>query len=500
MKQHLEVKLTQKMVMTPQLQQAIHLLMLNRLDLAQEMQEIVLENPMLELEEEGTGDLEDWSSETLKGTDDHNMGEDTRPVLETREDEDRVMDPLTNWEYSVDENLDEESFHREERTLWESDSGDFSFEKVLSSPTTLSDHLIWQLSFTDLSQPERLLANFLIGNIDEDGYLHLSETEIPADLLENGVSLERVIRTIQGFDPPGVASRSLQECLLNQAKMLGQEKTLVGQILKEHFEDFLEMKSKVIAKSLKAPVEEILEAIGAIRSLEPKPGRPYYKESPSIVVPDLRFYEDDEGVFHVVMNEQGLPKLRIQPAYRAMLKSAPRKNDLRDYLEEKFRAAQWFLKSVDQRRKTILRVGESILKYQEGFFRNGPQGLKPLVLRTIAEELGLHESTISRVTNQKYAETPFGIVELKYFFSGGLPASGGGEHSAVSVREKIRQMVRLESSDHPLTDQEIVEKLAREGVVIARRTVAKYRAELNIPSVSQRRRNLWDQGSKDITS
>lgn len=498
MKQHLEVKMTQKMVITPQLQQAIHLLMLNRMDLAQEMQDIVLENPLLELEEEWSGDLEDWSSETVEGANDHNMGEDTKPVLERPEDEDRVIDPLANWEYSVEENLDEESFHREERTLWESDSGDFSFEKVLSSPTTLADHLLWQLAFTDLSPAERTLATFLIGNIDEDGYLSLSDSEIPRDLCGSGEVFDRVLRTIQSFDPPGVGARTLRECLLIQAVHLGQGETLVGEILREHFDDFLEMKTKVMAKALKVPMEEVLLGVGVIRHLEPKPGRPYYRESPTIVVPDLRFYEDDDGVFRVAMNEQGLPKLRIQPSYRAMLRAAPKKDDLREYLEEKFKAAQWFLKSVDQRRKTILRVGESILACQEEFFRSGPQGLRPLVLRTIADELGLHESTISRVTNQKYAETPFGVVELKYFFSGALAASGGGnDHSAVSVREKIRKMVRAESSEHPLTDLEIMVKLEKEGVVIARRTVAKYRSELNIPSVSHRRKTLWDQAGKD---
>lgn len=491
MKQHLEVRLSQKMVMTPQLQQAIHLLMLNRLDLAQEMREIVLENPMLELDEDGEhpADLppEGEGGETLEDL--------AGPV-----DPDRVPEPLANWEYSVDENLDDEAFHREERTLWESDSGDFSFEKVLSAPTTLADHLLWQLSFTDLSDRERALATYLIGNIDEDGYLALSESEIPAALLPPGVFLERVLGTIHGFDPPGVGARSLKECLFTQLKLLGQEKTLAGRILSDHFEDFLEMKPKVLEKKLKSSCEEVMEARALIRSLEPKPGRPYYRESPSIVIPDLRFYEDDAGVFRVVMNEQGLPKLRIQPSYRAMLKSAPKKDDLREYLEEKFRAAQWFLKSVDQRRKTILRVGESILSHQAEFFRTGPQGLKPLVLRTIAQELGLHESTISRVTNQKYAETPFGVVELKFFFSGGIPSSAGGEHSAVSVREKIRQMVRNEGSDHPLTDQVIVGLLKKEGVVIARRTVAKYRTELNISSVSQRRRARWDQGQTETTS
>ncbi len=497
MKQQLEVRLSQKMVMTPQLQQAIHLLMLNRLDLAQEMQEIVLENPVLEIEEESP-EPEEWSTEGADGETLHSMGEDTRPDTHAPEDEDRVPDPMTNWEYSVDENLDEESFHREERTLRESDSGEFSFEKVLAAPTTLADHLEWQLSFTDLSPAERSLATYLIGNLDEDGYLHLDATEIPEGLLK-GVSLPRVIETIQGFDPPGVGARSLQECLMIQVRHLGQDKELPGRILSDYFQEFLEMGTKAIARGLKVPVEEVSEAVTFIRSLEPKPGRPYYRESPSIVVPDLRFYEDDEGVLRVVMNEQGLPRLRIQPAYRAMLKAAPKKDELRDYLEEKMRAAQWFLKSVDQRRRTILRVGESILRHQEEFFRRGPTALRPLVLRTIAQELGLHESTISRVTNQKYAETPFGVVELKYFFSGGVPSSSGGdEHSAVSVREKIRQLVKAESPEDPLTDQEIVDKLSGSGIVIARRTVAKYRTELDIPSVSQRRRGPWDQRTQKI--
>ncbi|MDA8029365.1 MAG: RNA polymerase factor sigma-54 [Nitrospiraceae bacterium] len=497
MKQQLEVRLSQKMVMTPQLQQAIHLLMLNRLDLAQEMQEIVLENPVLEIEEESQ-EPEEWSSEGADGETLHSMGEDTRPDTHAPEDEDRVPDPMSNWEYSVDENLDEESFHREERTLRESDSGEFSFEKVLAAPTTLADHLEWQLSFTDLSPAERSLANYLIGNLDEDGYLHLDSEEIPEGLLK-GVSLSRVIETIQGFDPPGVGARSLQECLMIQVRHLGQDKELPGRILSDYFHEFLDMGTKAIARGLKVPVEEVSEAVAFIRSLEPKPGRPYYRESPSIVVPDLRFYEDDDGVLRVVMNEQGLPRLRIQPAYRAMLKAAPKKDELRDYLEEKMRAAQWFLKSVDQRRRTILRVGESILRHQEEFFRKGPTGLRPLVLRTIAQELGLHESTISRVTNQKYAETPFGVVELKYFFSGGVPSSSGGdEHSAVSVREKIRQLVKAESPEDPLTDQEIVDKLAGSGIAIARRTVAKYRTELDIPSVSQRRRGPWDQKTQKI--
>ena len=222
MKQQLEVRLSQKMVMTPQLQQAIHLLMLNRLDLAQEMREVVLENPVLEIEEESV-EPEEWSAQGGDGESLHSMGEDARQDVPAPEDEDRVLDPMSNWEYSVDENLDEESYQREERTLREADSGEFSFEKVLAAPTSLADHLEWQLSFTDLSSAERALATFLIGNLDEDGYLHIEPEEIPVSLLKN-VSLTHVMETIQGFDPLGVGARSLQECLMIQVRLLGEEK------------------------------------------------------------------------------------------------------------------------------------------------------------------------------------------------------------------------------------------------------------------------------------
>ncbi|MGC8530034.1 MAG: RNA polymerase factor sigma-54 [Leptospirillia bacterium] len=492
MKPQLDLRLTQKMVMTPQLQQAINLLMLNRLDLAQEMQEAVLENPVLEIvegEDEGDwkpGDEGEAPAQTMDdrmGREDPGTGED-----------DRTVDPLSNWDYSVDESLDNEAFQREERTLRESDAGEFSYEKVLSQPTTLADHLEWQLSFTDLSPEEREAASYLVGNIDEDGYLALEGGDLSSDLFP-GCDMDRVLRTIQMLDPPGVGARSLKECLQIQTRLLGQEAALPGRILDRAFDDFLGMDIKGMAKKTRTTPEEVSGALGFLRALEPKPGRPYYRESPSIVVPDLRFYEDDHGEMRVAISEQGLPRLRIQPSYRAMLRDAPKKDELRDYLEEKMRAAQWFLKSIEQRKKTILRVGESLLVHQADFFREGPRGLRPLVLRTIAQELGLHESTISRVTNQKYAETPFGIVELKSFFSGGVPSVGGGSHSATSVRERIRIMVRSESPESPLTDQEIMKKLEEAGIVIARRTIAKYRAELDIPPVSQRKRGLRETGA-----
>jgi len=488
-KQQLDLRLTQKMVMTPQLQQAINLLMLNRLDLAQEMQEAVLENPVLEIvegEDEG-----EWAPGDEGEPPSHTMDDRMEPQGPAPEEE-AFVDPLANWDYSVDESLDNESYQREERTLRESDAGEFSYEKVLSQPTSLSDHLEWQLSFTDLSPPEREAATYLVGNIDEDGYLRLEGREFPET--SEGCDIDRVIRTIQELDPPGVGARTLQECLEIQARLLGQGESLPGRILALAFPEFLEMDARAIARKTKARPEDVAEALVFIRQLEPKPGRPYYRESPSIVVPDLRFYEDDDGEMRVAISDQGLPRLRIQPSYRAMLRGAPKKDELRDYLEEKMRAAQWFLKSIDQRRRTILRVGESLLVHQADFFREGPRGLKPLVLRTIAQELGLHESTISRVTNQKYAETPFGIVELKSFFSGGVPSVGGGSHSATSVRERIRQMVRSESPEAPLADQEIMKKLAEAGIVIARRTIAKYRAELDIPPVSQRRKGARETG------
>ena len=479
-RQRLEIKLGQKMVMTPQLQQAIHLLMLAKLDLREEILQETQTNPLLELEEEG-----EWEDPSPEGSIDSlpSDGEDR----DAGPEDGAVPDPLMSWDYSLHEDMDDSGLYQEERSIREDPESDFSYEKVLAAPTTLEDHLIWQISFREMTAEEKDLAHYLIGNINEDGYLAVSEEEIPEHWRTDPDMFSRVLTWVQECDPPGVAARNLRECLMIQARLLHLEKTVVWSILDSHLEDFMEMKYKGIARSLSVSVEEIQEAGKIIRKLEPKPGRPYFRDMAMPISPDVRFYDVGNGEIRVALNEEGVPRLRIQSAYKSLLKTMEKKDKTREYIEEKLRSAMWFMKSIEQRKKTILRVSEAILRHQEGFFRRGPLGLRPLVLKTIAQDLGLHESTISRVTNQKYAETPFGIVELKFFFSGGLPSLSGSEHSSVSVREKIRDMVHGESKNAPLTDQEIMNLLGKEGIVIARRTVAKYRMELDIPPVNKRK-------------
>jgi len=479
-RQRLEIKLGQKMVMTPQLQQAIHLLMLAKLDLREEILQETQTNPLLELDEENEWDepVEDGSIDIIPSSQENNDG---------AEKDGEVPDPMLSWDYSVHEDMDDSGLYQEERSIREDAESDFSYEKILAAPTTLEDHLSWQISFREMTPAEKNLAQFLIGNINEDGYLVLTEKEVPEAYRSHPEMFERVLSWVQECDPPGVGARNLRECLMIQAKLLNLEKTVVWSILDNHLDEFMEMKYKGIAKALSVTVEEVQDAGLIIRKLEPKPGRPYFRDMAVPISPDVRFYDAGNGEIRVSLNEEGVPRLRIQSAYRSLLKTMEKKDKTREYIEEKLRSALWFMKSIEQRKKTILRVAEAVLRHQEEFFRQGPRALRPLVLKTIAQDLGLHESTISRVTNQKYAETPFGIVELKFFFSGGLPSQSGAEHSSVSVREKIRDMVRSESREAPLTDQEIMGRLGQEGIVIARRTVAKYRMELDIPPVNKRR-------------
>lgn len=481
-RQRLEIKLGQRMVMTPQLQQAIHLLMLAKLDLREEILQEVQTNPLLEIEEES-----EWEENRPLDQE----GDLARPTLDGEPERDPIdrepLDPMMSWDYSLDGEMDDSGLYQEERSIREESESDFSYEKVLASPTSLEDHLNWQISFREISESEKSLARFLIGNINEDGYLVLLESEIPADYLSSPEMFARVLSWIQECDPPGVGARNLRECLMIQSRLLDLEKTLVWDILQDYLDDFLEMKYKSIAKALSVSVEDLQNAAQIIRKLEPKPGRPYFRDMAMAISPDVRYYDAGNGEIRVSLNDEGVPRLKVQSAYRSLLKTMEKKDKTREYIEEKLRSAMWFLKSIEQRKKTILRVAEAILKHQEEFFRRGPSGLRPLVLKTIAQDLSLHESTISRVTNQKYADTPFGLVELKFFFSGSIPSQSGSDHSSVSVRERIREMVRNESRKTPLTDQEIMTQLGKEGILIARRTVAKYRMELDIPPVNKRR-------------
>ncbi len=490
-RQSLEIKLGQKMVMTPQLQQSIHLLMLSRLDLVNEMVEEVQLNPLLEMLEPGDSGESDGDSygDESAGEGELSRGEsdDWEGSSASGNEDDQPADPLSTWEHPMLEGLDAADSFRDEQRNREEVSSDYSYEKFLAGGTSLEEHVNWQLSFSDLSPKELELARFMAGNLNEDGYLQVTEEEVPPGLRE-GISFDRVLGVLQECDPPGVGARNLKECLLIQVRQLDLAGTLVFRILDECMDDFLASQFKPIMKKLQATSEEFDEAVRIIRRLETKPGRPFDQDTPAAIAPDVRFWDAGGGKIEVSLIESGIPRVRIHPVYRDLLKNMKKDDASRSYFEDKLKNAQWFLKSIDQRKKTILRVAEAVLRYQRDFFFQGPAALKPLVLKTIAQDLGLHESTISRVTNKKYAETPFGIIELKFFFSGSIASSNGGDHSSVSVRERLKELVRQENPKHPLSDQAIMDALAKEGIVIARRTVAKYRMELDIPPVNKRKK------------
>jgi RNA polymerase sigma-54 factor len=328
----------------------------------------------------------------------------------------------------------------------------------------------------------------IIGNLDDDGYLVASVEEIAA-MGDWAVSdVERVLQHVQGFDPHGVAARDLQECLWLQLKFLALEGTPTEKIVTEHLKLLQNHQVPEIARRMGLPIEDLKEHIEIIRNLDPKPGSRYNPTQSQYVIPDVYVMKvEDEYV--VVLNEDGLPQMRISPVYRRLLdKSAPENDgETRAYVKDKFRSALWLIKSVEQRQKTIFKVAKSIVNFQRDFLDHGIEHLRPLVLRDVANDIGMHESTVSRVVTNKYMHTPQGVFEMKYFFHSGISSSYGENVSSVTIKQRIRKIIENEDPRKPLSDSKIVSILQREGLVLARRTIAKYREELKIPTSNQRK-------------
>lgn len=473
MKMKLSLKIGQKLIITPQLQQAIKLLQLSRIEINQVISQELLENPMLE---ETTLESTELSEDTLSS----NTGEETDEEGPTEKAE--IEDLSFIW----DEYLEDD------RTSYSSAASEDlpSYEQTISKSDSLLDHLLWQLGLSSISEEERRIGAVIIGNIDDDGYLRSPLDEIASSA---GVRIEKVkdvLRLIQTFDPMGVGARDLKECLLIQLEQLGLKGTLVESIINSHLKDLEGKKYQVIARALGETMEEVFHAAKVVEGLEPKPGRPFFTTENRIIIPDVYVTRSDIG-YNVLLNDDGLPKLRIGQFYKRLLRSKGEMYDpTKTYLEGRLRSALWLIKSIEQRNKTIVRVAESIVKFQHKFFDKGIGYLRPLVLRQVAEDISMHESTISRVTNNKYMHTPQGLFELKYFFSTKINKTGeiGGELSSITVREMIRKMVSEEDPQRPLKDHEIVERLKNKDIELARRTVAKYRSELNIPQATRRKR------------
>jgi RNA polymerase sigma-54 factor len=468
--------LTQQLVMTPQLQQAIKLLQLSRIELAEMIQQEMEQNPALD---EATG--EDISDKNITAKEiDPPSSEKESPVKEVTIEEKVRSD--TDWENYINE------YNSTGRVYTESENTEApNFEAFTSEKKTLEAHLKWQLMLSGLNFEEENIGHGIIGNLNRDGYLCSDVEEIAKTAEVEPEMVEKVLSVLQTLDPPGICARDLCETLLIQVKQLGIENPVITEIIKNHLKNLENRNTQKIAKALKISTDDVRAAVKIIQYLEPKPGRKFSMDEPSYITPDIYVFKEEDG-FKIVMNDDGLPKLRISRFYRTAIADGKKiSKETKSYLNEKMQSASWLIKSIHQRQKTIYLVMESIIKFQGEFFEKGITYLKPLILKDIAEDIEMHESTISRVTTNKYAYTPQGLFELKFFFNSSIGRIGGESMASASVKDKIRLLIGHEDTEHPLSDDRIATILQESDIQIARRTVAKYRKVLKILPSNKRK-------------
>jgi RNA polymerase sigma-54 factor len=487
-------KLSQTLLMTPQLQQAIKLLQLGRLEYKEAIEKELLENPILEEVKEGpdateTATFDPPAAETSDPEQAGPLVEDNTPPPppESGAEDKPAQKTSMEWEDYLESFSDWRGSATPRGTLDSEERP--SLEQTLTRSETLEEHMLGQIRMQALDEKDQEIAQMIIGNLDRNGYLCASYEEVAEDAKCTPAEVAAVIEVIKTFDPPGVAARDLRECLLFQLENRGLENALEGRIIRDHLEKLERHKYDQIAKAEGVDLEAISKALATIQTLEPRPGRQLNEDTTRYIVPDIYVYK--VGSEYVIsLNEDGLPKLRVSPYYLQILKNGDTENmPNKEYLTERLKAASWLIKSIHQRQNTIYRVTESIMKFQREFLDYGIERMKPLVLKDVADDIGMHESTVSRVTTNKYVHTPQGVFELKYFFSTGIKSSvGGSDVSSSAIKEKIRTLIAGETANAPLSDQEIVEILKKETIDIARRTVAKYREALGIESSSRRKK------------
>jgi RNA polymerase sigma-54 factor len=478
MEARLSLRQSQRVVMTPLLQQAIQLLQLSTLELQDVVQKELLENPLLE---EVTPDTPETTDAPV--TPDSPPAPTVEQVTEAPPTTERQTDDLP-FDFNAVMSADDD--HEERSLVSQEDREDLPFENVVRTHLSLADHLEEQLRYASEDAAVRRIGAQIIGNLDEEGYLRAELEEIAQRCGATAEEVARVLELVQGFDPPGVAARSIQECLLLQLKRDPLPDPVSVEIIETYFDDLSRRRYQDIARAMKLPVDRIMESVEEIMGLEPKPGRRFHGNDSRYIVPDVFVYKLGND-YTIVLNEDGIPRLRVNSLYRSLLRGAGSGDEAKQYVEQKLRSALWLIKSVDQRQRTLRKVTQSIVKFQREFLDRGLPHLRPLSLRDVGEDIGMHESTISRVTTNKYVETPQGLFELKFFFHSGI-ASGDGEMvSSVSVKKMIQDILAAEDSAKPQSDQEVAHALQKRGLTIARRTVAKYREELGILPSHQRR-------------
>jgi RNA polymerase sigma-54 factor len=477
------LKLTQQLIMTPQLQQAIKLLQLSRLEMMDTINQEMEENPLLE---EAPPDDTAEAERQFDGEEAILLDRDDVKHVERTEELTGEGDGKTDFDWN-----NYLGDYQPSGRIYERRDGEApAWDNVLTAKPSLLDHLMWQLKLSRLTDMEMRVGEQIIGNIDQDGYLRATVEEIAdQEKVEIGF-VEEALRKIQEFDPPGIAARDLKECLVNQAGMLGISSPLVTAIIQDHLHDLEKKDYNRIVKKLRVQLSEVVQSVMLITRMDPKPGSVYTEEKLQSIIPDVYIFKVGDE-YKIVVNDDGLPQLRISNYYREIMMGTDDRGigeNNKKYIRERVQSASWLIKSIQQRQRTIYRVTESIVKFQKDFFDEGINHLRPLVLRDIADDVEMHESTISRVVTNKYVHSPRGVFELKYFFSSSIHTTDGDAIASKSVKEAIRNIIAEEKPQSPYSDQEIVKRLREAGISIARRTVAKYREMMRILPSSRRKK------------
>lgn len=461
----LTIEQSQKLVMTPELIQAIQILQFNTQELESYVEEQLLTNPILETQAPSAPE-----GESEKVSEDYSAKNDS--------------------EFDWAEHFKEKEYDDISYKQWEynSEKNEYTYEQYVSSEITLSEHLMFQLQFAPIKHSCRAAGRYIIESLDENGYMTLTVEEIAKELNISIEKVQIVLKAIQGFEPAGVGARNLKECLLIQLEHKGSRNPVVEEVIHNYLEDIAGNRLHNIAKALNISVKTVQEISDLIKGLEPKPGRQFGSASETrYITPDVIVEKiDDEYI--VTVNESSSPRLTISSYYQKMLIDADKESNISKFLTGRLNSALWLIRSIEQRRQTIYNVVKAVVKYQIDFFEEGPKHLKTLTLKQIADEVGIHESTVSRSINGKYMQTPRGVFEIKYFFTSGVSGNRGEGIASESIKTFIKEIVEKEDPKAPLSDQTMVEMLAERGIEISRRTVAKYRDEMNLPSSSKRKR------------
>jgi RNA polymerase sigma-54 factor len=499
MQQRLGLKLAQKPVLTQSLRQLVKLLALNKLELKEEIQQELLENPVLELGAENV-ERETSLQEAVQEEAERNGAE--RAQDESGGDQAEAPEGDRTEPGDVFNEIDLGQFF--EDYLDPGPRGPApevidkpTFETFLSSPVTLNDHLFWQLSLTPCSEAVRAAAEAVIGNLNEDGYLTVDLEEIAREAEVGEDVARQALDLVQQFDPLGVAALDLQDCLMLQLRAVDADEGVAGKIVSACWDEMQNGQNPAaMAQRLGRPVEHIEIALHVIRGLDPRPGQRYNATEARAVEPDVQFAKTPEG-FRVILNDDDMPELRLNRSYRNLLKRGESSGDVRSYIKERYNSAIQLLRNIEQRRQTIRSVCDSIVRRQPGFLAQGLEHLRPMMIKDVAEEIGVHASTVSRAVANKYALTPHGVYELRFFFSEGVQGPSGDSIPLLLLKRKVKRMIEEEDPRKPLTDDALSLMLREDGIHVTRRTVAKYREDMNIPSTHKRRRREKDAAGRN---